>query len=151
MLHIVKMTPPSPDTKTNQTSIVLMSLNVPLMLNVNGSAQSTIHTSVKNKTPVSQHKMTVVIPTLVKHLLHQNSKQKQTILSSSVALSTPPAHTSDTRSQKQEAPQLTPTSLHSTLSELPSSIQLHSTQVPTQSPVSTVLPPIPMTLFLTMV
>ncbi|MCB9806988.1 hypothetical protein H6768_04035 [Candidatus Peribacteria bacterium] len=99
---------------------------------------------------MSQHKMTVVILTLVKHLLHQNSKQKQTILSSNVTPSTPPVHISDTRSQKQEAPQLTPTSLHSTLSELPSNIQRHSTQVPTQSPVSTVLPPTPMTLFLTM-
>jgi len=90
--------------------------------------------------------MNVVKQTPVKHQLHQNSKQKQTILSSSVMPSVPRTHTSDTKSPKQEVQHPTPTSHHSSPSEPASNIQLPSTLAPTPSRVSTVQQPTPMLL-----
>lgn len=108
------------------------------MQNVNGSVQQQHHFSVNPRIPVSQLKTIVVTQMFVKLQLLQNSKQKSTVLSFSVMQSTPPQHTSVTRLQKLEVQQLTPTSLHSSLSERVLHIQQHSTPVPTLLPVSTV-------------
>jgi len=83
-------------------SVVQIVVVVPPTPNVNGTAQQPLHSTVNLLTPVSLLKMNVDKPTLVKPLLHQNSKQKQTMLSFSVMLSMPRVHTSDTRSKKHQ-------------------------------------------------
>lgn len=136
----------SHDMMINSTLDVLIVVVVPPTPNVNGTVHQPLHSTVNLLTPVSLLKTNVVKQTPVKHPLHQNSKQKQTILSFSVMPSMLRVHISDTRSPKQEVQHPTPTSHHSSPSERVSNIQLLSTLVPTRSRVSMVQQPTPMLL-----